>query len=226
MAPSGILYVVGTPIGNLDDISLRAIRVLEEVDLVACEDTRTTRKLLSKFGVDKRTVPFFQHSRRRELTRLLDALAEGRNVAYVTEAGTPGISDPGAELVRACLDRGMRVVPIPGASALVAAISVSGLVAGPFVFEGFLPMRPSKRRRRLREMAHDHRPIVFYESPHRLIESLEDLIAIFGDRPAVIARELTKIYEEIRRGTLSELLAHYRAQGPRGEFTLVVGTPR
>jgi 16S rRNA (cytidine1402-2'-O)-methyltransferase len=171
-------------------------------------------------------VTFFQHSRPQVARRILDALREGKNVAYVTEAGTPSISDPGAELVRLCFDAGIRVSPIPGATAIAAAISVSGLVAGPFVFEGFLPARPAKRRRRLRALASERRPIVFYESPHRIAETLEDMAQILGDRPVVIARELTKIHEEILRLSLAEARTLFRDRPALGEFTLVVpGAP-
>lgn len=218
----GTLYLVATPIGNLEDITLRALRVLREARLVAAEDTRHTRKLLTHFAITSPAISFHQHSGPAGVAVVLAALAAG-DVAYVSDAGTPGISDPGAELARAALDAGYAVVPIPGPSAALAAVIASGLDATRFTFYGFLPRKTAERRAALAAVRARPETLIFYEAPHRLLPALDDLLAVLGDRPAVLARELTKLHEEWRRGTLAALRAGY-ASGPepRGEYTIVV----
>jgi 16S rRNA (cytidine1402-2'-O)-methyltransferase len=220
--PTGTLYVVATPIGNLEDITLRALRVLREVDLVAAEDTRRTRSLLQAYGVRAALVSYFEHNQARRGPELLRRLQGGARIALVTDAGTPGVSDPGFRLVRLCRDAGVPVVPIPGASALVAALSAAGIPADRFVFEGFLPVKPGRRLTRLRELAALKRPVVLYESPHRLLATLEAIEAVFGEAEVVLAREVTKRFEEFRRGTAGSLRTALAAAGVRGEVTLVV----
>lgn len=214
-----VLYVVATPIGNLQDITLRALEVLRSVSLIACEDTRTTRKLLARHGIRQRLLSYHMHNRRRRLPLLLKALEEG-DVALVSEAGTPGVSDPGADLVRSAWERGFRVVPVPGPSAVASALSVAGLPADRFTFLGFLPRRGPERRALLERVAGLPWPLVVLEAPHRLHACLEDLEAVLGDREVAVCRELTKVHEEVYRGTLSS--ARRRFADPRGEFTLVV----
>lgn len=222
----GTLYLVATPIGNLEDISLRAVRILREVPLIASEDTRHTRKLLTHHAIHTRQVSYHEHSPPARRTAILDALDRG-DVALVTDAGTPGISDPGAELVRAAVERGHAVRPIPGASAVVSAVAVSGLPAEGFLFGGYLPRRGAERRRRLEELAGYPGTIVLFEVPHRLRSALSDLASAFGgNRPVVVCRELTKVHEETIRGSLREACDHFEETEPRGEFTLVIaGAP-
>ena len=216
----GTLYVVATPIGNLEDISARALRILGEVDLVAAEDTRTTRKLLTRHGISVRLVSLFDANVRRRLPGLLKDLVDGKDLALVSEAGTPLISDPGVELVRAAAAAGHAVIPIPGPTAIAALLSVAGMPANRFTFLGFLPRKAGERRRLLEQVAAHPWPFAIYESPHRLLKSLEFLREELGDRDIVIGRELTKLYEESFRGTLTEAIGHF--QRPRGEFTIVV----
>ncbi len=216
----GVLYVVATPIGNLEDLSARALRVLGEVDLIAAEDTRTTRKLLTRHSLRVPMVSLFEANVRRRVPQLLKELAAGRQIALVSEAGTPAISDPGARFVHATAEAGYTVWPIPGPTALATLLSVSGLEANRFTFLGFLPRRAGQRRRLLEEVAGQSWPIVFYESPHRLLVTLEALREVLGDREAVIGREMTKLHEEVFRGTLTGAIEHF--QSPRGEFTIVV----
>lgn len=218
-----MLYLCATPIGNLEDITLRVLRVLKEVDLIAAEDTRRTRKLLNHYDIRAELTSYHDHNRRSKGENLLEQLAAGRNVALVSDAGMPGISDPGEELVLEALSRGIPVVPLPGPSALITALVVSGLSAERFVFEGFLPRKNKDRTERLTELATEVRTIIFYEAPHRLLKTLEELLAHLGDRPACAARELTKRYEEVRRGTIGQLLEHFSSQAPKGEFVLVIG---
>ncbi len=219
---SGTLYVVATPIGNLEDLTLRALRVLKEIDLVACEDTRRTRGLLSHFGIHTPVTSYFEHSKRAKGEALLRALTEGKSVALVTDAGTPGISDPGFRLVREARDAGISVVPVPGPSAVIAALSVAGIPADRFVFEGFLPVKPGRRLHRLEALRALQMTIVCYESPHRITAALEAIARVFGDVEIVVARELTKQFEEIVRGTPARLLEHFGRGLARGEFTLVI----
>jgi 16S rRNA (cytidine1402-2'-O)-methyltransferase len=220
----GCLYLVATPIGNLEDVTLRALRVLDEAHLVACEDTRQTRKLLTHFGLSKRLVSYHEHNEAARAEELLRELRGGARVALVCDAGTPLISDPGERLLRLCIENGIPVVPVPGASALVVALAASGLPAEEFTFAGFLPPRASARRRALAALAGRSGTLVFYEAPHRLLASLRDMLAALGNRPAVIARELTKLHEEFLRGRLEELLAQVEARDSlRGEITVLVG---
>jgi 16S rRNA (cytidine1402-2'-O)-methyltransferase len=219
---SGTLYVVATPLGNLEDVSLRALRVLREVDLIACEDTRRTRTLLARYEIGTPTTSYFEHNKLRKGPYLLGLLAEGKSVALVTDAGTPGISDPGFLLVREARSSGVAVVPVPGPSALVAALSAAGVPADRFVFDGFLPVKPGRRVNRLRALREVGVPIVLYESPHRIAATLEALREVFGEIPLVVARELTKQFEEIVSATPSEHLARLLTVPARGEFTLVV----
>jgi 16S rRNA (cytidine1402-2'-O)-methyltransferase len=219
---SGTLFVVATPIGNLEDITLRALRVLRDVDVVAAEDTRRTRNLLEAHGVRTPLISYFEHNQARRGPELLRRLQGGDRIALVTDAGTPGVSDPGFRLVRLCRDAGVPVVPIPGASALVAALSAAGVPADRFVFEGFLPVKAGRRLARLRDLAGLARPVVLYESPHRLLATLEAIEAVFGAAEVVLAREVTKRFEEFRRGTAGGLRTALASAGVRGEVTLVV----
>lgn len=213
------LYLVATPIGNLDDITRRALDVLATVDIVAAEDTRTVRRMLDHFAVQARLTSYNDHNKRLKTPQLLDALARG-DVAVVSEAGMPGISDPGHDLVVAALAAGHRVVPVPGASAVVAAVAASGLPSRRFHYLGFLPRQSGARRSALRDSARCGDTLVLFESPHRLVATLADALAVLGDRRIAVCRELTKIYEEIWRGPLTGAIAHFAA--PRGEFTLVI----
>lgn len=217
----GTLYLVGTPIGNLEDITLRALRILREVSLIAAEDTRHTRKLLARYDIHTPTTSYFEHNKLTKLDPILSALEAG-DVALVSDAGMPGISDPGYELVRAALERGFPVVPVPGPSAIVAALAASGLPTDAFVYLGFLPRKAGERRRMLESLREERRTLVLYEAPHRLLDTLADILDTLGDRPVAVARELTKVHEEIWRGMVSGARAHFAEHGPRGEFTLIV----
>ncbi|MBI2998795.1 MAG: 16S rRNA (cytidine(1402)-2'-O)-methyltransferase [Deltaproteobacteria bacterium] len=219
---AGTLYVVATPIGNLEDITLRALRVLKEVDLIAAEDTRHTRALLSRYDIHTRLTSYHEHNEPAKARDLAARLERGENVALVSDAGTPTISDPGYRLLQEALKTGISVVPVPGPSALTAVLCASGLPADRFVFEGFLPAKRGERSERLRSLAEETRTLVFYEAPHRIKETLRDLLEHFGDREAVVAREITKAHEEFLRGRLSELGAELEPREPRGEFTLLV----
>jgi 16S rRNA (cytidine1402-2'-O)-methyltransferase len=224
-AAEGCLYVVATPIGNLEDISLRALRILKQADVIACEDTRQTLKLLTHFGISKRLVSYHEHNEMTRAPEIVIELEQGAQVALVSDAGTPAISDPGHRLVGLCLRHGIHVVPIPGASAFVAALAASGMPIDQFVFAGFLPSRPTERRKTLRALAADTRTLALYEAPHRLLDTLEDILEILGNRPAVVAREVTKAYEEFERGHIEDLIAAARRKTPRGEITLLIGPP-
>jgi len=224
-AGAGCLYVVATPIGNLEDISMRALRILKEADVIACEDTRQTMKLLSHFDISKRLVSYHEHNEITRAPEIVIELEQGAKVALVSDAGTPAISDPGYRLVSLCLRHGIRVVPVPGASAFVAALAASGMPIEEFVFVGFLPSRPTERRKALRELAAEPRTLALYEAPHRLLDTLEDALEILGNRPAVVAREVTKVYEEFVRGHIEDLVAAARKKAPRGEITLLIGPP-
>ena len=219
----GTLYLVATPIGNLEDITRRALRVLAEADVVACEDTRRTRSLLEHFGISARTVSYHEHNERVRAGELAASLEEGATVALVSDAGTPGVSDPGYRLVRASVERGVRVVPVPGPSAFVAALTASGLPTDEFYFGGFLPARAHARRQRLAAVRALRATLVFYEAPHRIAHALADAREILGEREAAVARELTKLHEEIVRGRLSELAARFSVErAARGEMVLVI----
>jgi 16S rRNA (cytidine1402-2'-O)-methyltransferase len=222
-AGTGCLYLVATPIGNLEDITLRAIRILKEVDLIACEDTRQTQKLLQHYGIRKELVSYHEHNELTRAPELVIELEQGAKAALVSDAGTPVISDPGHHLVTLCLRHHIAVVPIPGPSAFVAALAASGLPSEEFLFVGFLPPRIGARRKALDALRTESRTLVLYEAPHRLVETLADAADILGARPAVIAREVTKIHEEFLRGHLNELLESARKRAPRGEITLLIG---
>ena len=219
---SGTLYIVATPIGNLEDITFRAVRTLKEADLIAAEDTRHSRKLLSHFGIATPLTAYHDHNENLKTDYLLERLLAGQSIALITDAGTPCIADPGYRIVQAAARAGVTVVPIPGPSALVAALSAAGLPTDRFAFEGFLPNRQAKRQEKLRDLAAEARVLVFYEAPHRLAACLADMASVLGDREAVVCRELTKIHEEFRRDTLARLTAHYGEDRPRGECVILV----
>ena len=218
----GTLYIVGTPIGNLEDITQRALRTLREVAVIACEDTRETRKLLNHFQIDTPVTSYHEHNKRTAGPRLIERLLGGDDVALVTDAGMPAISDPGEDLVRSAIEAGIPVVPVPGPTAFVTALVASGLPTRRFVFEGFLQHKGRERREALERLKAEERTVILYEAPHRLRETLQDLRAALGDRRAVACRELTKLYEEYVRGMLSELIVHFEAHEPRGEFVLIL----
>jgi len=219
---SGILYIVSTPIGNLEDITLRALRILKEVDLIAAEDTRRTRQLLSHYGIHKPLLSYHEHNRRMREESLLEELRKGMSVALVTDAGTPGISDPGEHLVRRAVQESIPLVPIPGPSALAAALSVSGLPTDSFLFYGFLPSKATGRQKLLHSLKERAETLIFYESPKRLRPFLEDAWQILGERQVVVAREMTKVYEEVYRGTTSEVLRKLGEEDIKGEVTIVM----
>ncbi|MBW4488405.1 MAG: 16S rRNA (cytidine(1402)-2'-O)-methyltransferase [Trichocoleus desertorum ATA4-8-CV12] len=220
---AGTLYIVGTPIGNLEDMTFRAIQVLKEVSAIAAEDTRHTGKLLQHFQIKTPQISYHDHNRLSRLPEMISRLQQGQAIALVTDAGMPGISDPGYELVKACAEEGLPVVPIPGPSAAITALSASGLPSDRFVFEGFLPAKGSDRRARLEALKPESRTLIFYEAPHRLQQTLQDFADTFGgDREIALGRELTKLHEEIWRGTMTEAIAYYSNREAHGEFTLVV----
>ena len=218
----GTLYLISTPIGNLEDITHRAVRLLGQVDLIACEDTRHTRKLLNHYGLNTRTVSYHEHNEQERAAQLLKLIESGSDVAIVSDAGTPGISDPGFRLTRLAIEGGARVVPVPGPSALITALVASGLPTDEFFFGGFLPARSGARRTRLKEVADMPATLIFYEAPHRIAASLKDAQEVLGERTAVVARELTKLHEEIARGRLSELAARFSSEDARGEMVLII----
>jgi 16S rRNA (cytidine1402-2'-O)-methyltransferase len=219
----GTLYLVATPIGNLEDITLRALRILKEADLIACEDTRYTAKLLTRYDISTPRESYHNFNEESRTPRLIQLLHEGKNIALVSDAGTPLVSDPGYELVSACRREGIPVIPIPGPSAAIAALSGSGLPSDSFFFAGFLPARGAPRKRRLEELAGIPSTLVLYESPHRLLDALEDILTVLGSRRACMARELTKIHEEFLQGTIAELLDNLRARPKiQGEITLII----
>jgi 16S rRNA (cytidine1402-2'-O)-methyltransferase len=227
----GELYLVSTPIGNLEDITLRALRVLKEADVIACEDTRHTQKLLSHYEIKNRVVSYHEHNETARAAELAAEIEQGARIALVSDAGTPMISDPGHRLVALCVSRGITVIPVPGPSAVIAALAASGMPAETFLFAGFLPARAGARRRALKELAGPLSQaalaitLILYEAPHRVAAMLADAAEILGPRPATIARELTKIHEEFLRGTLPELVARLRERPLRGEITLLIGPP-
>jgi 16S rRNA (cytidine1402-2'-O)-methyltransferase len=222
MRSAGTLYLVATPIGNLADITHRALDVLNKVALIACEDTRHTRKLLQHYGIDTRTISYHEHNEQDRARQLVELLREGKDVAIVSDAGTPAISDPGFRLVRAAIESEVTIVPVPGPSALISALTAAGLPTDEFYFAGFLPPRSNARRTKLSELKSIPATLIFYEAPHRLAETLKDAYETLGERKAVVARELTKLHEEIRRGRLSELAVHYSNEEPRGEIVLLI----
>jgi len=220
--PSGTLYIVATPIGNLDDFSQRAVEILKTADVIASEDTRIARKLLGKFGIQASLISFFEHNEEKRIPELITQLEAGKTVTLISDAGTPLISDPGYRLVREAAARDIRIVPVPGPSAVMAALSVSGLPTDRFTFTGFLPRKSTKRRKELQQLAEFAHTLVIFESPHRLLKTLQDMAEIMGDRPVVVCRELTKKFEEILRGTPAELLKGLSGRTIKGEITLVV----
>lgn len=222
MTERGCLYLVPTPIGNLDDITYRAINTLKEVDIIACEDTRVTMKLCRHFQIETRLVSYHEHNKQTQGKRLLQLLEEGKNIALVSDAGTPAISDPGSELVKACIEKDIKVVPLPGPNAAITALIASGLYERHFYFYGFLPRQKKERNKELESLTGIRDPIIFYEAPHRLAETLEAMLNVFGNRKAVLARELTKRFEEFIRGTLKQLYDWTQEHEVRGEFCLIV----
>jgi len=221
-AKAGTLYIVPTPIGNLEDITLRSLRILKEVDLIAAEDTRHTKRLLNHFGIATPLISYYREKESERSKEILLRLREGQDVALVSDAGTPCISDPGAVVVRLVRENGMTVVPLPGASALTTALSAAGVTDTGFLFLGFLPSKKGQRRKMLTSLAASEYPIVLYESPHRIEGLLSDALAIFGDRQSFWARELTKAFEDLQHGTLRDLLAKSREGRNRGEFVVII----
>lgn len=218
----GTLYIIATPIGNLEDITLRALRILKDVDLIAAEDTRHSRKLLSHFGISKPLTSYFDHNKNIKGALILDKLRNGMSVALISDAGTPCISDPGYQLVRDAVREGIAVVPIPGPCAAVSALSASGLPTDSFTFEGFLPNRVGKRREKLGRLKDESRVLIFYEAPTRLVSSLSDILEIMGDREVVLAREVTKVYEEFLRGPLSHVMESLKERQIKGEIVVIL----
>jgi 16S rRNA (cytidine1402-2'-O)-methyltransferase len=219
----GTLYLVATPIGNLADITHRALQILKDVDLIACEDTRHTHKLLQHYGINTKTVSYHEHNEQQRTAQLVDQLKQGNDIAVVSDAGTPSISDPGFRLVRAAIENDVRVVPVPGPSALISALIAAGLPTDEFFFAGFLPSRSNARRTRLNELRAVPGTLIFYEAPHRLATTLKDAYEILGEREAAVARELTKLYEEIKRGRLSELSSYFEDNDKaRGEIVVLI----
>ncbi len=220
---AGRLTLVGTPIGNLSDFSHRAVTALQECDFIAAEDTRVTLKLLNHFGISKPLISYFEHNKRERGEIILDRILQGENAVLVTDAGMPAISDPGEMLVDQCHQRGITVCVVPGPTAVTTALAVAGLPTGRFTFEGFLSVNKPSRRQHLDSLRQEERTMVFYEAPHKLLRTLQDMLETWGDRPLALVRELTKIHEEVVRTTLSGAVAHYTAEVPRGEFVLVIG---
>jgi len=218
----GTLYIVSTPIGNLEDITLRAVRILKEVDLIAAEDTRHTGLLLRHFGIQKPLTSYFEGNELKKKEWILSRLNQGDRIALVSDAGTPGISDPGFRLIQVAIENLIPIVPIPGPSAVITALSVSGLPTDAFLFKGFLPHKSKKRKDLLKQLEETKETLIFYESPHRLNETLKDILDILGDREIVLTRELTKIYEEILRGKVSEIQHQLAEKKIKGEITLVI----
>lgn len=222
MSDKGTLYLVATPIGNLEDITMRALKVLKEVDLIAAEDTRNTLKLLNHFDIKKPVTSYYEHNKVTKGNYLIEQMLEGKSIALVSDAGTPAISDPGEDLVRLSIENGIKVTAIPGPAALITALIISGLPTGRFVFEGFLSMNKRIRKERIEALKDEVRTIVFYEAPHKLLHTLKDLMDVFGDRRIVLARELTKKFEEVIRCTLKEAIEKYENEPPKGEYVLIV----
>jgi 16S rRNA (cytidine1402-2'-O)-methyltransferase len=217
----GTLYIVSTPIGNLNDITFRAVEVLKQVDLIACEDTRRTKILLEKFGLAKNLISYYNYNERQRAEEIIRELKSGKNVALVSDSGTPGISDPGFVLIKRAIEENITVIPIPGPSAFVCALVGSGLPMDEFVFVGFLPHKKG-RKTKLKKLSEEERTIILYESPHRLIKTLNEILEIFGDREIAVAKELTKIHEEFFRGKISEVLKKLTPDKIKGEFVIVI----
>lgn len=223
---TGTLYLVSTPIGNLEDITLRALRILKEVELIAAEDTRQTRRLLTHYEIQTPVTSYFEGNQLAKRDKLLERLKNGGAIALVSDAGTPTISDPGYPLLQACIAEGIPIVPIPGPSAVITAAAVSGLPLHNFTFEGFLSPKTGKRKRQLTELKTEKRTLILFESPHRLVRFLADVLEVIGERNIVVARELTKRFEEIFRGNVSEALEKFQDTAPRGEFTILIAPDR
>jgi 16S rRNA (cytidine1402-2'-O)-methyltransferase len=220
----GVLYVVATPIGNLEDITYRAVRILREAGLIACEDTRHTRKLLDHYGIEGKLVSYHEHNEAERSRELIERLHEGLSVAQVSDAGMPGISDPGYRVIKSAIEQGIAVVPVPGPSALIVALAASGLPTDAFEFRGFLPAKSGQRRTELESIRPREHTMIFYEAPHRIHESIDDIVAVLGpERPIVIARELTKVHEEFLRGTVREVAENIRDRELKGEITILIG---
>ena len=219
---TGILYICGTPIGNLEDITLRALKILKEVNLIAAEDTRHTLKLLNHYQINTKITSYYEYNKFKKAPYLVETLKNGQDIALVSDAGMPGISDPGYVLIDLALKDNIKIIPVPGVSALITALVVSGLPTDKFVFEGFLPRKIKERKRYFKSIENEERTIIFYETPHRLKRALKDMLEILGDRKVVIARELTKLYEEIIRGKLSHVLSEIDSKEIKGEITLIV----
>lgn len=218
----GILYICGTPIGNLEDITLRALKILKKVKLIAAEDTRHTKKLLNHFQINTKVSSYYEYNKFKKAPHLVEILKNGQDIALVSDAGMPGISDPGYVLVNLALKNNIKIIPVPGVSALITALVVSGLPTDKFVFEGFLPRKIKERKRYFKSIENEERTIIFYETPHRLKRALKDMLEIWGERRIVIARELTKMYEEVIRGKLSQVLTEISTKEIKGEITLIV----
>jgi 16S rRNA (cytidine1402-2'-O)-methyltransferase len=218
----GILYICPTPIGNLEDITLRTIKVLNEVDLIAAEDTRHTLKLLNHYNIKKPLISYHEHNKITAGEKILEEIKKGKNIALVTDAGMPGISDPGEDIIKRCIEENIELVALPGPTAFVLALVLSGLSTESFVFEGFLPSKGKERKDRLNKLKNETRTIILYEAPHRIISLLKDLLEALGNRKIAISRELTKIHEETFRGTIQEAIEKFESQNPKGEFVLVV----
>lgn len=218
----GILYICGTPIGNLEDITLRVLKILKEVKLIAAEDTRHTKKLLNHYQINTKVTSYYEYNKIKKATYLVEMLKNSQDIALVSDAGMPGISDPGYVLVNLALKNNIKIIPIPGVSALITALVVSGLPTDKFVFEGFIPRKIKERKRYFKSIENEERTIIFYEAPHRLKRALKDMLDVWGERKIVIARELTKMYEEIIRGNLSQVLSEINTKEIKGEITLVV----
>ena len=222
MTGKGVLYIVSTPIGNLEDITFRAIRILKESSLIAAEDTRRTKILLSHYQISTSTISYYEHNRYARIPKLIDHLCSGKDIALVTDAGTPGISDPAYRLIRAAINKNYRVESVPGASAFLTALVSSGLPTDRFIFEGFLPQKKGRKGKLLKIKDIDA-TIIFYESPNRLLRTLKDILEYVGDRPAAVGRELSKKYEEVMRGKVSDILSHFTINKPKGEFVIIIG---
>jgi 16S rRNA (cytidine1402-2'-O)-methyltransferase len=220
--PYGILYIVSTPIGNLEDITLRALRVLKEVDAIAAEDTRHSLKLLRHYGISKPLISYWAQKEKVKTEEIIEKLRSGLSVALISDAGTPGISDPGTVLIKRAIDEGINVIPIPGASSAITALSVSGLSTEEFTFIGFLPPKAVHRQKNLRNLSLEQRTLVFYEAPHRILDTLSDIKEIFGERKAAVAKEITKMHEEILRGSVSEILNMLESRKIAGEYVIII----
>jgi len=217
----GTLYIVATPIGNLQDISLRAIETLKGADLIACEDTRHTKILLERYSIRRKLISYYEHNKLKRIPQLIGYLKEGKRIALVSDAGTPGISDPGYRIIREAIDNDIDIEVIPGPSAAIAALALSGMPTDRFVFEGFLPNKGERRKRKLATLKSEERTIIVYESPHRVLATLNDMQEVFGDIKVACIREITKKFEEVKRGYISDIVTYFNGKKPRGEFVII-----